>query len=276
MKSIAISAEEVKAILSMDRGHRELRTACQDLKVDVERDSISIEGNCISRSELERIRSGNVLYTVSEGKLAKLQLFEGHLYKLAPTGGYPALEIDGVRMHRTKDMLPEEEARLKIDCLDIRRGQAVLDICTGLGYSAQEVARRGARVLTIEKNPQVVRLSIHNPCSGDFFRYMTAGSIDLVIGDASRLVGILPDDRFDRIIHDPPSFSLAGELYSLAFYRQLRRSIRHEGILLHYTGQPGSRYRRHDLKSSVSRRLREAGFSTKWIEGVRSIIARAG
>jgi predicted methyltransferase len=271
-----ISAEDVKEILSKDSGRVELHTTCQDLEVDVDRDSIKIGGNEISRGELEKIGSGNVLYTVKEGKLAKLQLFQAHLYKLAPTGGYPALEIDGIRMHRTKDMLPEEEARVKIDCLDIRRGQAVLDICTGLGYSSQEVAGRGASVLTVEKNPQVIHLSMHNPCSRDFFHYRDLGIIDLVIGDASRLVEILPDKYFNRIIHDPPSFSLAGELYSSAFYHQLRRLIRNDGILLHYTGQPGSRYRRHDLKRGVSRRLREAGFITKWNEMARSVLAHPG
>ena len=128
-------------------------------------------------------------------------------------------------------------------------------------------------MFTVERNPQVIHLSMYNPCSVDFFSYKKTGAIDVVIGDASRLVGILPTNHFDRIIHDPPSFSLAGELYSLAFYQQIRRSIRDDGILLHYTGQPGSRYRRHDLKRSVSRRLREAGFTTKWIESARSVLA---
>lgn len=274
MIPIALSASDVDALLSMGMGPGELRTPCQMLRIDAGRESLVVDGDSISREELGKARSDRVLYTISGGRLEKLQLFHGHLYKLAPSGGYPALEIDGVRMHRTKGMLPEEEARVKVDCLKIREGQSVLDICTGLGYSSQEAARRGASVLTIERNFPVITLARHNPCSRDFFSYVGSGKIEIIVGDASLVLGTLPGNRFDRIIHDPPSFSLAGELYSQFFYLQLRRLIREDGLLLHYTGQPGSRYRRLDLKKSVSGRLREAGFTVKWIEKARSVLSK--
>jgi len=276
MTPIALSYSDIGTLLSMDSGPGEVRTPCQTLRVNAGCEHLVVEGESISREVLGSARSDRVLYTISGGRLEKLQIFQGHLYKLAPSGGYPALEIDGVRMHRTKGMLPEEEARVKVDCLHIREGQAVLDICTGLGYSSQEAARRGASVLTIERNSPVIALARHNPCSRNFFDYVGSGKIDIVVGDASLLLGTLPGNRFDRIIHDPPSFSLAGELYSKSFYIQLRRLIRDDGLLLHYTGQPGSRYRRLDLKKSVSGRLREAGFTSRWIEKARAVLSKPG
>ena len=271
---IAISASDVNDILSAGPDQRELETTCQRLSIKVEGGTFRINEWVIPREELQKARSDSVLYTITDGRLEKLQLFRGHLFKLAPSGGYPALEIDGVRMHRTKDMLPDEEARVKMDSLGVGGKMRVLDICTGLGYSSQEAARRGAGVMTIEKNAPVIDLARLNPCSRDFFHYMASGSIDLVIGDAIRLLATMPGEGFDRVIHDPPSFPFARELYSLSFYRDLRRVIRENGVLLHYTGQPGSRYRRLDLKRSVSRRLREAGFSTSWVEKARSVLAR--
>ncbi|HRW51172.1 MAG TPA: spermine synthase, partial [Caldilinea sp.] len=64
---------------------------------------------------------------------------------------------------------------------------------------------------------------------------------------------------FDAIIHDPPMFSLAGELYSLAFYRELLRVLRRGGRLFHYIGNPESKSGA-TVTRGVVRRLTEAGF----------------
>ncbi len=58
----------------------------------------------------------------------------------------------------------------------------------------------------------------------------------------------------------PPRFALAGELYSLTFYRELFRVLRRGGVLFHYVGAPGSKYRGKDLQKGVMERLKEAGF----------------
>ncbi len=170
-------------------------------------------------------------------------------------------------------MLPETEAEVKAECLDLRPGQRMLDICTGLGYSAQAAARRGVAVVTLEKDEAVLELARENPCSLEFFRFVSLGRIRPIICGAAVFIRTLAPGSFDRIMHDPPTFSLAGELYSRAFYAELRRVLKDDGLLLHYTGQPGSRYRRLDLGRSVSGRLKEAGFRTRWIERARSILA---
>jgi len=272
-KPLALTADDSQKILTLKKGRWELDLSCGKQTVRVDTKAIRVGPYVLRRSELERAGRANVLYGMRNGRLDKLQLFRGRLYKLAPTPGFPALEIDGIRMHRTQGMLPETEAEVKAECLDLRPGQRMLDICTGLGYSAQAAARRGVAVVTLEKDEAVLELARENPCSLEFFRFVSLGRIRPIICDAAVFIRTLASGSFDRIMHDPPTFSLAGELYSRAFYAELRRIVKDDGLLLHYTGQPGSRYRRLDLGRSVSGRLKEAGFRTRWIERARSILA---
>ena len=41
--------------------------------------------------------------------------------------------------------------------------------------------------------------------------------------------------------YDETAFSLAGDLYSLAFYQQAFRVLKHHGRIFHYIGDPESR-----------------------------------
>ncbi|MEJ2749470.1 MAG: hypothetical protein P8183_16435 [Anaerolineae bacterium] len=79
------------------------------------------------------------------------------------------------------------------------------------------------------------------------------------IGDAYDEVQELADERFSRIIHDPPMFSLAGHLYSTDFYRELYRILTPKGRLFHYIGNPDSKSG-GNVTRGVVRRLQEAGF----------------
>jgi len=68
-------------------------------------------------------------------------------------------------------------------------------------------------------------------------------------------------ERFDRIIHDPPAFSLAGDLYSGVFYQQLYRVLRTGGRMFHYIGDPMSKSGRN-ITAGVVARMKTAGFRT--------------
>ena len=70
----------------------------------------------------------------------------------------------------------------------------------------------------------------------------------------------LADADLARIIHDPPSFSLAGDLYSGTFYRQLFRVLKRGGRLFHYIGDPNSKASGGVTRGAL-RRLQEAGFA---------------
>jgi len=75
-------------------------------------------------------------------------------------------------------------------------------------------------------------------------------------------------------LHDPPRFSLAGELYSLAFYQKLFRVLRHGGKLFHYTGKPGA-HSGKNMAKGFKQRLVEAGFvGVRWDEGLQGFLCR--
>ncbi len=95
-----------------------------------------------------------------------------------------------------------------------------------------------------------------NPWSSELFG---SPKITQLVGDTFELIQDFRDGSFDRIVHDPPMFNLAGELYSGEFYRQVFRVLDRRGRLFHYVGNPdspsGSRVMR-----GVVRRLQDAGF----------------
>ena len=85
----------------------------------------------------------------------------------------------------------------------------------------------------------------------------------LTHGDIAEQIAALPDGSFDAILHDPPRFGIAGELYSQAFYDQLARVLRRKGRLFHYTGTPNKLTSGRDVPSEVMKRLRRAGFAAE-------------
>ena len=211
----------------------------------------------------------NSAYFVESGDVFQVAVAGKHFYKLVPTGRAPTLEIDGVRMHRTSGTTPDQDTGTKLDVLGLDRGR-VLDTCTGLGYTAIESARRGAElVVTVELEPQVVRIALMNPWSAPLF---TGEDIHKVIGDTYTVASVLPESFFDYVIHDPPRHDHAGHLYGLDYYRRLHRLMAPGGRMFHYTGEPRSRYRGVNLQRGVSRRLREAGFtSTRYYPEVMGV-----
>ena len=216
-------------------------------------------GENVDYGSLEKIaEKENAAYFVSDDNVYQVATSGKHFYKLVPTPGAPTLEIDGIRMHRTKETTPDEDTRRKLDKLRVRGG-TVLDTCTGLGYTALESIRRGAsQVVTVELEPSVLLIARMNPWS---YRLWEGRGVHMLLGDSFHVVNGLPDRCFDYVVHDPPRHSHAGHLYSGEFYGELWRLMRPGGRLFHYTGEPGSRYRRVDVGRGVASRLRETGFA---------------
>jgi uncharacterized protein len=92
--------------------------------------------------------------------------------------------------------------------------------------------------------------------------------------DIATRISALPTRSFDAILHDPPRFGIAGELYSQKFYDELARVITKGGLLFHYTGTPNKLTSGRDVPQEVTRRLRKAGFTTR-IEGDGIVARRA-
>ena len=186
------------------------------------------------------------------------------LYKLVPTAwGAPTFEIDGIKMLPTAKVSPFEDARSKVALID-PRGRRVLDTCGGLGYFAAGCLEAGAAdILSFEKSEDVLWLRTLNPWSPDPDSPEHGGRLQLRQGDVSQEIARLPDAGFDAILHDPPRFGIAGELYSQAFYGQLARVLRKGGKLFHYTGSPNKLTSGRDVPREVSKRLEKAGFRTQ-------------
>ncbi len=225
-------------------------------KIIIENDKAIFPEGEIDFKTLKKISKDNTLYFLKENKLYKAAIStpEGY-FKLVPTIP-PTIEINGIRMHRTKEVNPYEDTLNKINSINVKNGDFVLDTCMGLGYTAIESYKRGAKVITIEKNPYVLELAKINPYSEELF----IGDIEILLGDAFEKVKEFDNEKFDKIIHDPPRFSLAGHLYSEEFYKELYRILKPGGKLFHYVGNPGKKYRGKDLQKGVMERLRRVGF----------------
>ncbi|MFW9792904.1 MAG: RsmD family RNA methyltransferase [Candidatus Thorarchaeota archaeon] len=210
--------------------------------------------------QLEKITEDpESIFFVRDGEFYKAAISVDHFYKLFPTGrkSAPALMIDGVLMHRVKDVDPIQDAEMKAE-LCARKGIDVLDICTGLGYSTIACLRRGVRsVITIEKDHHVLELSKLNPWSSELH---SDERVSIIHGDAVERIEEFDAESFDSVLNDPPRFSMGSDLYGTEFYSQIFRVLKPRGILFHYVGSPGGRYRKRDLPKGVIQRLRHVGF----------------
>ena len=190
--------------------------------------------------------------------------FCGSLIKLVPTPwGAPTFEIDGIKMLPTMNASPFEDARQKVALVE-PRGRVVLDTCGGLGYFAACCLDAGAaQIRSFEKNADVLWLRSLNPWSPDPNARAHEGRLLLTHADVAQAITHEPDASVDALLHDPPRFGIAGELYSQVFYDQLARVLRPGGRLFHYTGSPNRLTSGRQVPREVARRLEKSGFKTQ-------------
>ncbi|MGH8688937.1 MAG: class I SAM-dependent methyltransferase [Burkholderiales bacterium] len=183
--------------------------------------------------------------------------FTHSLVKLVPTDwGPPTFEIDGIKMLPTEHVSPWADAEQKVGLVR-PGGKAILDTCGGLGYFAACALQAGAkRVQSFEKNVDVIWLRSLNPWSP-----IESDALTLANADITEQIALIPDGSVDAILHDPPRFGTAGELYSQTFYVELHRVLRRGGKMFHYTGSPNKLTTGRDVPAEVATRLRRAGFS---------------
>jgi len=182
--------------------------------------------------------------------------FTTSLIKLVPTQwGPPTFEIDGIKMLATARVSPYADAERKVGLIQ-PRGKVILDTCGGLGYfAAWCLLGQAKQVLSYEKAADVIWLRRLNPWSPE-----VGGRLTLTQGDIAEQIETLPADSVDAVLHDPPRFGIAGELYSQDFYDQLARVLKRRGKLFHYTGAPNKLTSGRDVPNEVAKRLRRAGF----------------
>jgi uncharacterized protein len=202
--------------------------------------------------------SASGCFVIKNGVAQAIQFYSEdtqRLYSLYPTSGAPSMLVSGIPMHRIKDTDPQQDTLEKIRSIKPVVGQG-LDTATGLGYTAIQAGRLAEHVTTIELDPAVLQVCRLNPWSQELF---DNPKITQLIGDSFDVVAGMDSGSFTRVIHDPPVISLAGDLYSTDFYRELWRVMRNQARLFHYVGDPESKSGRI-ITSGVMRRLEQAGF----------------
>ena len=263
---IVLSHREIEPVLAARQAGESAASISLDLgltrgEVSLEAERVVFpDAQWLSWESLEEIgKSDTGCFVVEDNQAAKVQRFSeflGRAYGLMPTERAPTLLVSGIPMHRIKGTDPHRDTLTKIRAVAPVTGR-VLDTCTGLGYTAIEAAKTAEQVVTIELDPTVLEVARLNPWSRALFEHPR---IEQRVGDSFDLIQDFEDESFSRIIHDPPMFSLAGELYSGEFYRHLYRVLGRKGRLFHYVGDLSSRSGRNVVKG-VARRLQDAGFT---------------
>jgi predicted methyltransferase len=218
------------------------------------------DGQLVTWGDLATIaQSERSCFVLERQAIRKVQVFSettNLFYSLMPTRGAPTMLVSGIPMHRVKGIDPQRDTVLKVKSIAPLRGH-VLDTATGLGYTAIEAAKSAERVTSIELDPTALEIARLNPWSQALFENP---SITQLVGDSFDVIQELESEAFTRIVHDPPTLSLAGALYSGEFYRQLFRVLGRGGRMFHYIGDLESKLGQ-SVSRGVIRRLGEAGFS---------------
>lgn len=254
----ALRTANAGAELSLDLGRTTTPVEVNDAGWTVQGQRYPFMDNCKDRT----------IYYWNGDSFEPVSRFSRSLIKLVPTEwGPPTFEIDGIKMLPTAHVSPYDDAKRKVDLIQ-PSGKLILDTCGGLGYFASWCRQGQAKqIVSFEKNPDVIWLRSLNPWSpvvGDGF--------SLTHADVAEQIASLADASFDAILHDPPRFGIAGELYSQVFYDHLARVLRRKGRLFHYTGTPNKLTTGRDVPNEVAKRLRQAGFTTEIIgDGVLAV-----
>jgi len=210
---------------------------------------------------------------LEKGSLYFIYIFENQtVYKLyEPHIDYPpTLWINGSLMHTVSVSNPIEDGKNKVKTLGEIHGE-VLDTCFGLGYTTIELKNSGAdKVYTYEISKAVLEIAKVNPWSKEAF-----GNNKILIHNSDIISAIkqFPEEKFSFILHDPPNVKINGNLYSLAFYKELYRVLKLNGVLYHFIG--GGRIPREykvDYTKGVIERLYSAGFK-KVVKSYRGLVA---
>ncbi|MFZ2098738.1 MAG: hypothetical protein WAV05_19060 [Anaerolineales bacterium] len=265
MMLMVLSHFQANVALEAKRERMDSVTLSLDLGLSTSQLALNAQGiflkddKVLKWGEVEQIaKSESGCYVIEAGSSQAIQFYSeltGRVYSLYPTHGAPTMLVSGIPMHRIKDTDPYQDTLEKIRAIKPLVGQ-VLDTATGLGYTAIQAARTAEHVTTIELDPVALQVCRLNPWSQELF---DNPKITQLIGDSFEVVAELEAGRFTRVIHDPPAFRLAGDLYSGEFYSELFRVMRNRSQLFHYIGDPESKSGR-SITAGVICRLKIAGF----------------
>jgi predicted methyltransferase len=127
-------------------------------------------------------------------------------------------------------------------------------------------AKQGDKVLTFERDMNVLHIASFNPFSQELFNNK---KIEIYNKDIYEYIKNFESDFFNRIIHDPPTFKISPELYAQEFHAQLFRVLKKGGILYHYCPFPG-KTRGNEFYKRILNQLSKAGFKNAEYHGYSS------
>ncbi len=246
----AIATASEKAVVSLDLGKTQATLLVKD-------NHIIIGDQKISQDLFKNLKD-NFLYAIEDNQVKRIAFFAEDTqlyYKLVPTTDWPTFTLSSTPMHRSTHISPKEDIKRKIRLVSPVVGK-VLDTCCGAGYTAIMAAQHATVVHTFEKDQYVLRLAEYNPFSQELF---TNKTIHLHQKDVADGITTFKNNFFDRVIHDPPTFTRAPELYHPHFYAGLYRVLRPKGILYHYAPLP-DKTKGKQFYLSIIRNLKKAGF----------------
>ncbi|MEM7816902.1 MAG: SAM-dependent methyltransferase [Candidatus Aenigmatarchaeota archaeon] len=201
----------------------------EEIEVEIKKDKAYFSSEIILDLKLKL--KDNSCYVIDEQGFREISYFStstNRFYKLVPTLDWPTITISGVPMHKLNS--PKEDTQNKISFL--KPYGVVLDTCMGLGYSAILCSKKAKKVITFEKDEFVFSIAKLNPLSKELF---FSENIEIRREDITIGIKEFPSGFFDCILHDPPTFKISPQLYSLNFYKELWRTLRPKGKLFHYT-----------------------------------------
>ncbi|MCF6247838.1 MAG: class I SAM-dependent methyltransferase [Desulfobacula sp.] len=255
------------ALKAIEAAKNKEKEICLSLDLNLTKKSWQIRGNQLIFDENTRLdinmlepicKDKNKVFYLQDNQLIPAEVRSDGYYKLVPTDSAPTLEINGIKMHRSKDIDPLTDARLKTQHV-VEPNDTVLDTCGGLGYSAIFAIKAGAaKVISTEKSRAVITLRNMNP----WLKEYNNKKIELIHSDITRTIGQFDDGLFNSIIHDPPRFTSAtGDLYGKKFYSELYRVLAPRGKLFHYTGSPKKIKEKDRFLQNTKKRLELIGFA---------------
>ncbi|WP_299979132.1 hypothetical protein [Desulfobacula sp.] len=225
----------------------------------IEADRLILDNDTfIDMKKLEPISSfKNRIFIFQNNVLTPVEVRSDGYYKLVPTQSAPTLEINGIKMHRSKDIDPLTDAKLKTR-LVVTTNDQVLDTCGGLGYSAIFALKAGAKkIISTEKSPAVIKIRNLNP----WLKKYADKRLELIHTDITREIDRFENGMFNSVIHDPPRFTSAtGDLYGRKFYDALFRIMTSRSKLFHYTGSPKKIKTKNKFIKNTMKRLEQSGF----------------
>jgi len=212
---------------------------------------IAPDGTEFAMPSLKRDEKTCFLYQDGEFKRIRFTGDEtGQVYELAETAGRPMLKVSATPFHKWDFIKRIEE--------DAARGLikgTVLDVGTGLGYTAIAAAKTAKRVITVEHDPHIIQLQTINPWSHP----LVAENIEQIDGDVCDYIETVEPGSFDTIILDGGTPRSSGYFFSQRNYDGMRQALKRGGTLYHYLPDHGVQHGR-DFPGEVISRIKKAGF----------------